>query len=114
MYTVGGVSGVSATAGAEYTAAPERDRGGRVEAARAPQSHPEVRGVPPDRAIRGADRVHVPGVVADVQGPVVQGGARLDLARRLDVPHVLAGLGVEREHVSALDAEEDLAVLDDR
>jgi hypothetical protein len=85
--------------------AAEGDRRGRVELARGAEPLPERAALPSQRAGLRVDGVHVAAVVADVEGPAVIGGGRLDRPAQGRRPALVAVAGAEREQLPVFAAE---------
>ena len=94
--------------------AAEGDRRGRVELARAAEPGPERAALPEQLAVRGADRVHVAAVVADIENAVAVGRRRLDRAAQRRRPAHVAVAGAEREQLAVFAAEVDGVAEDQR
>ncbi len=92
----------------------EGDRRGRVEGPGGAESGPEGAALPFELPGTGVDGVHVAAVVADVEGPVLVGGGRLDRSAERGRPADVAADRAEREQFAVFAAEVDGAADDDR
>ena len=108
-----GVVGVHATVGVAEEHAPVEDRGGGVEGPAAQQG-PFGAAAPQQAAVGLGDRLDLAAVVAEVQDPAREAGARLHRAGRVVGPDDAAGAVVEGVHGPVLGAEEEASVVEQR